>query len=96
MTKPLLLQGGPSLSLTHQGYSKRSFNSVENAEKFLAQVRDITISPKTIDFCGPSANPGPFGTSKSTAIFNLLATTPIDVRYRRHWHYCERLSEFYT
>jgi hypothetical protein len=43
-----------------------------------------TINPKTIDFCGPSADPDPFGTSKSTAIFNPLATTPIDVRYRRH------------
>ncbi len=40
-----------------------------------------TIKPKTT---GPSANPGPFETSKSTAIFNPLATTPIDVRYRRH------------
>jgi hypothetical protein len=43
-----------------------------------------TINPKIIDFCGPSANPGPFGTSKSTAIFNPLATTPIDVRYRQY------------
>jgi hypothetical protein len=43
-----------------------------------------TINPKTIDFCGPSANPGLFGTSKSKSIFNPLAITPIDVRYRRY------------
>jgi hypothetical protein len=34
-----------------------------------------TINPKIIDFCGPSANPGPFEPSKSTAIFNLLTNT---------------------
>jgi hypothetical protein len=33
-------------------------------------------------------------TCKSTAIFESLAT--IHVRYRRYWHHCERLSEFYT
>jgi hypothetical protein len=27
---------------------------------------------KTIDFCGPSANPGPFRTSRSTAISTHL------------------------
>src|SRR2546423_3578369 len=34
-------------------------------------------------------------TSKSTAIFNPLTTTPIHVRYRRCLHHCKRLLSLF-
>jgi hypothetical protein len=43
------------------------------------------------------ANTNRLGTSKSTTIFNPLATTPIHVKYRRCLHHCKRhLSLFLT
>jgi hypothetical protein len=67
-------------------YSQATTRLHEDTTKLINIVD--TINPKTIDFCGPSANP------RTTQVHlellnrqrfsNPLVTTPIGVRYRRY------------
>jgi hypothetical protein len=57
----------------------------------------LTVGPNRRLRCAKAWSVNRLGTSKSAAIFNPLATTPIHVRYRRHLHHYKRLlSAFLT